>query len=138
MSKIKYDMALMKYMHLFESLTGSTLKDCILNDSQIIFIVNENEIGKSIGKKGSNVKRLEKVLKKKIKIVEFSDDVVQFVYNLLLPMKVKDITNDNGSILIVGGDVKTRGQLIGRNGRNLEVLKNIITRYFKIESIKIV
>ena len=44
----------MKYMQLFENLTRAKLKDCI-NDEPLIFIVEENEIGKAIGKGGSNI-----------------------------------------------------------------------------------
>ena len=66
MSKIKYDINLMKFMQLFENLTRARLKDCISGEEQLIFIVEENEIGKAIGKGGSNVRRLEDLLKKKI------------------------------------------------------------------------
>ena len=66
MARIKYNIDVMKYMSLFESLTGAKIKDCIVNDT-IIFIVHENEMGKAIGKHGSNIKRVENALKKKIK-----------------------------------------------------------------------
>ena len=59
----------MRYISLFESLTGAKVKDCIVNDI-VIFIVHENEMGKAIGKQGSNIKRIENILKKKIKLVE--------------------------------------------------------------------
>ena len=75
MSKIKYDINLMKYMQIFENLTRARLKDCILTEDQLICVVEENEIGRAIGKGGSNVRRIEGILKKKIKIVEFNSDI---------------------------------------------------------------
>lgn len=137
MSKIKYNIDLMKFMQLFESLTRAKLKDCIENE-QLIFIVEENEIGKAIGKGGSNVRRLEGLLKKKIKIVEFSSDIKQFIRNFVMPLQVANINEENNIITIFGPDTKTKGLLIGRERKNLENLKDIARRYFEIEDIKVV
>jgi transcription termination/antitermination protein NusA len=135
--KIKYDINLMKFMQLFENITHAKLKDCISNE-QLIFIVQDGEIGKAIGKGGSNVRRLEELLKKKIKIVEFNSDIKQFIRNFILPLQVKDINQEENIITIEGPDTKTKGLLIGRERKNLENLKNIVKRYFEIEDIKVV
>lgn len=138
MSKIKYDINLMKYMQLFETLTRTKLKDCIADEQQLIFIVEENEIGRAIGKGGSNVRRLEGLLKKKIKIVEFSPDVKQFIRNFVMPLQVKDVNEEEGVVTIVGPDTRTKGLLIGRERKNLDNLKGVVSRYFKVEDIKVV
>ena len=137
MSKIKYDITVMNYMKLFENITRAKLRDCISNE-QLIFVVEENEIGKAIGKNGSNVRRLEGMLNKKIKIVEFSPDVKQFIRNFVMPLQVNDITEEGGVINIAGPDTKTKGLLIGRDRKNLDNLKKIVSRYFKVEDIKVV
>ena len=141
MSRIKYDINLMKFMQLFESLTRAKLKDCIDNtedNDQLIFVVEENEIGKAIGKGGSNVKRLEGLLKKKIKIAEFNPDVKQFIRNFVMPLEVKDINEESGVVTIVGHDTKTKGLLIGRERKNLDNLKDVVRRYFEVEDIKVI
>ena len=137
MSKIKYDFNLMNYIKLFEDLTRAKLKDCISNE-QLIFVVEEGEIGRAIGKNGSNVKRLEGILNKKIKIVEFSNDVKQFIRNFIMPLSVKDVNEENSIISVVGPDTKTKGLLIGRESKNLNNLKSVVGRYFKVEDIRIV
>lgn len=137
MNKIKYDINLMKYMQLFESLTKSKLKDCIAGE-QLIFIVEENEIGKAIGKGGSNVRRVEELLKKKIKIVEFNPDVKQFVRNFVMPLHVNEINEEGNIITIAGPDTKTKGLLIGRDRKNLDNLKSVVNRYFEVEDIRVV
>ncbi|MBW2989913.1 NusA-like transcription termination signal-binding factor [Candidatus Woesearchaeota archaeon] len=136
MSKIKYSLDLMKYIQVFESLTRAKVKDCISND-QLIFIVDENEIGKAIGRGGSNVRRLESLLKKRIKIAEFSPEVTRFVKNLILPIRAGEIDEEGGTITIKGPDSKTKGLLIGRESRNLNNLKEIVKRHFDIEDIKV-
>lgn len=137
MTKIKYTEDIMKYISLFESLTGTNLKDCILNDS-LLFIVKENQIGKAIGKNGVNAKRIESLLKKKIKIVEFNPDVKQFIKNMVYPLQVEDIKEEDNIVSIMGRDKKTKGLLIGRDRKNLIQLKTITKRYFNIEDIKVV
>lgn len=135
--RIKYDADILKFMSLFESLTRSKLKDCIVNE-KLLFVVEPNEIGKAIGKGGSNVKRIEGLLRKKVKIVEFNADVCQFVRNMIYPLQAKDVNEDNSVVTITGPDTKTKGLMIGRDARNLNFLKDIVKRYFDIEDIKVV
>ena len=137
MAKIKYDINIKQYISLFESLTGARVKDCIVNDS-IFFIVNENEMGKAIGKHGSNIKRVENALKKKIRLAEFSDDVVKFVGNLIYPIKVKEIKEEDELIKIYCSDTKTKGILIGRDRHNISRINNIVKRHFKSNEVKVV
>ncbi len=135
--RIKYDADILKYMSLFESVTKSSLKDCIVND-QLLFVVEPNEIGKAIGKQGSNARRLEALLKKRIKIVEFSPESTQFVRNMIYPLQATNVAEDNRIITITGPDTKTKGLIIGRDAKNLNFLKDIVKRYFDIDDIKVV
>ena len=137
MIKIKYDMDLMNYMSLFETVTQAKLKDCILGE-RLLFIVEEGEMGKAIGKKGINVKKIEGVLKKNIKLVEFSSDVLQFVRNLVYPLQVKEIKEEENVVVISAPDTTTRSLLIGRDRKNLNDLKSVVKRHFDIEDVKVV
>lgn len=136
MTKIKYNADLIKIIPIFESITGAKLKDCILNE-RLLFIVEENEMGKAIGKKGSNIKRLENMLKKKVKVIGFSQDVLQFIKNLLYPLQIKSIENKEGTIAIQA-DTKTKALIIGRNKQNLNNSIAIVKRYFDVNDIKVV
>ena len=135
--KIKYDADILKFMTLFESLTRSKLKDCIVNE-KLLFVVEPNEIGKAIGKNGSNVRRLEGILRKKIRIVEFNPEVCQFVRNMIYPLQAREVNEENSIVTITGPDTKTKGLMIGRDAKNLNFLKDIVKRYFSIEDIKVV
>ena len=137
MIRIKYNIDVMKYISLFESMTGAKVKDCIVNDT-IVFIIHENEMGKAIGKQGSNIKKVENILKKRIKLVEFNNDISQFVQNLIYPLKAKEIKEEENIVTIYGPDTKTRGMLIGRDRHNINSINDIVKRYFKIEEVKVV
>jgi len=137
MNKIKYSQDLMEFMSIFETITGTKLKDCIM-DEYIIFIVQENQIAKAIGRNGNNVRKLQSILKKKIKIAEFNLDPLIFTKNLISPLKAKDIKIEGDVIIIQGEDIKTRGLLIGRNAKNLREYESIVQRYFPIKEIKVI
>ena len=137
MNRIKYDSELIKLITLFESMTGASVKDCIADD-KLTFIVEENEMGKAIGKGGANIKKLEHALKKRIRVIEFNDDVTKFVRNMAYPSQVAEIKNENGIVTIDGKDSNTRAMLIGRNRQNLIQINDIVKRYFEVKEIKVV
>ena len=137
MNRIKYNSDIIKLITLFESMTGAKVKDCI-SDDKLIFIIEENEMGKAIGKNGANIKRIEKVLKRKIKLAEFSNDVAQFIRNMTYPAEITEIKQEDGALIIQGKDVNSRAMLIGRERQNLNHLKEIVKRYFNIKEIKVV
>jgi len=136
-SKIKYDSNLIKLIALFESETGAKVKDCIA-DGMLIFIMEEAEMGKAIGRNGSNVKKMEKKLNKKIKIVEFNSDALRFIRNLLYPIENLDIDLNNELITIRAKDANTKAMLIGRERQNINHLTNIVKRYFNVKEMRVV
>lgn len=137
MNRIKFDNALIKIISLFEALTRAEVKDCLLDDRSAIFVVGQNQISKAIGKRGSNVRLLEQKLKKKVKIVEFNPNVVTFIKNLIMPLIVDEIKEDDKVVTLISKDSKTRGLLIGRNAKNLRNYESIVKRYFNIDELKV-
>jgi N utilization substance protein A len=136
--KIVYDMGLMKCMDCFSSITHARLKDSFIDDTDMLyFIVEENDMGKAIGKNGYKAKMLEKALNRKIKIVEFNSNILQFIKNVVFPLRIKEIALVNDSVEIEVFDSKTRGLLIGRAAKNIHSLESIIKRYFKFNDIKV-
>lgn len=137
MTKIKYDSDLIGLMTLFESMTGAKVKDCIDND-RLIFVIEESDMGKAIGKKGANIRKIENVLKRKVKLVEFSTDIVQFVRNVTYPAEIAEIREDENVLVIQGKDSNSKAMLIGRERQNIKNLNDIVKRYFSIKEVKVV
>jgi N utilization substance protein A len=50
----------MRYIALFESISGASVKDCIVDEAEAraIFIVNPGQVGVAIGKGGRNIHTL--------------------------------------------------------------------------------
>lgn len=137
MSKVVFDMDTMKIISLFQAITHASVKDCISDDNELVFIVGPGELGKAIGKAGANVKRLSSALKRKIKIVEFSDQLFTFIKNLIQPLRVANVEESEGVVTLTPPDITTRGYLIGRGGSALRLLEERVKRHFPIKEIKV-
>ena len=136
MNRIKFDSETIRLITIFESVTGARIKDCILNEN-IIFITEENEMGKAIGKNGINIKSLEKKLNKKIKLVEYSNDLVEFVKNIIYPIDALEISEEEKIVTIRGRGMQSKAMLIGRDRQNINHIRDIVRRYFDVKEIKV-
>lgn len=142
-SGIKFTGTEMRYIALFESITGASVKDCIINEEQgrVIFVVKQGEIGVAIGKGGRNIHTLERMTSKKHEIIEYSEDPVQFIKNALKPAMVKEIRiterPDGRKTAVVAVRPRDKGVAIGKNGRNAERLRFLARRYFQIQNVSI-
>ena len=123
-------------INLFENVTGAKVKDCI-NDEELIFIIEEGNIKRALGKDNINIKKLESLLKKNIKLILYSKDVVKFVINLIYPVKPDNIELKDDIIYITINDSKLKGRVYGRGRERLKKLELIIKKYFNIKEIKI-
>lgn len=133
----------MRYIALFQSITGATVKDCIVDDdlNRIIFVVKEGDIGMAIGKRGKNIHTLEKMTGKKHEVIEHSDNPAQFIKNALKPARVDEVRiterMDGKTIAVISVSPKDKGVAIGKNGRNAERIRFLAKRYFQIQNVSI-
>jgi N utilization substance protein A len=140
---IKFTSVEMRYIALFQSITGATVKDCIVDTdlNRIIFVVKEGSIGMAIGKKGKNIHQLEKMTGKKHEVIEHSENPAQFIKNALKPAKVDEVRiterMDGKTIAVISVNPKDKGVAIGKNGRNAERIRFLAKRYFQIQNVSI-
>src|SRR3989304_5967213 len=90
---IKITSTEMRYIALFESISGASAKDCIIDEEQgrVIFVVNEGQVGVAIGRGGRNIHTLERMTGKKHEIIEYAEDPAQFIKNALKPAAVREV-----------------------------------------------
>ena len=142
-SGIRFTGREMRYIALFESITGATAKDCVVDDglNRIIFVVKEGDVGAAIGKSGKNIHLLERMTGKRHEIVEHSENPAQFIKNALKPARVNEIRiterPDGTSIAVVSVSPRDKGVAIGKNGRNAERIRFLAKRYFQIQNVSI-
>jgi N utilization substance protein A len=133
----------MRYIALFESISGASVKDCIIDEEQerAIFIVNQGQVGVAIGRGGRNIHTLERMTGKKHEILEYSEDPVQFMKNALKPAAVREVRiterMDGKKMAVITVNPKDKGIAIGKNGKNAERLRFLAKRYFDIQNVSI-
>jgi len=137
MSRVVYDQEILGLMNLLSKLTRARIKDCFKEGDALYCVVEIGDIGKAIGKGGVNIKRIGQVIKKKVKMVEYRNTAAGFVRSLIYPTRVEEIKEEDGVVLVKGGDRKTNSLLIGRDGKNLKFLNRAVKRFFDVE-VKVV
>jgi len=140
MTEVKLTTEGIRYIALFESLTGAIARDCYVDDEndRVIFVVKKGDMGLAIGKNGNNINRVKKSIGKHIEIVEYSDEVDEFVANALQPVfvkKVQVVVKENRKLAYVEVMSKDRGIAIGKNGRNIQKAKVLAQRHYGLEDV---
>jgi len=127
-----------RLLTLFENMTNVPVRDCFMNKDIIFFIVEEGKIGLAIGKNGTSIKNVERVLSKKVKVFEYSNNPVQFIRNLIPQSKEVKIINNGDSITAeIRVSRNNRGLVIGRSGEKIKIYKEILKRVHNIADIQV-
>ncbi len=143
MPQIRLTAEEMRYISLFQDITGATARDCIIDEenNRLIFLVAKGQAGLAIGRGGVNVKRLRKILGKDIEVVEYSDDFESLVRNIFMPARVRSIKviqmHDGRKRVRVAVEPKDKGLAIGRGGKNVSKARLILKRYHDIDDVVI-
>ena len=98
-------------------------------------------MGLAIGKGGSNIKSLQNILKRNVELIEYFDDPLKFLKNILNPKLVNEVKldtkPDGSSQAIVIVDHGKKGLVVGRGGHNAQKARLFAKRYFDISSVLI-
>jgi N utilization substance protein A len=133
----------MRYIALFENITGATARDCVIDEKgdRVIFVVKPGDIGLAIGKRGSRIKLLHKMVTRDVEVVEYADAPEVFIRNAFSPAKVRELRiierSDGRKIAIANIDPRDKGVAIGKNGKNAEKTRLFAKRYFQIDDVVI-
>ncbi len=133
----------MRYIALFEGLTGARVHDCIIheNGARLTFVVKTGDIGLAIGKDGNKIRRAKRVIGKSVEVVEHSADPVKFVKNILMPARVRRVNiveREGKKIALIDVEEQDRGIAVGRGGRKIQCAKKLALRHHEIQDISLV
>jgi len=95
--------------------------------------VKEGELGKAIGKKGANIQRVRTSFRKPVYVYENSEELHQFIKNLLAPVHVKNINiheKSDSKAAYASIAEKDRGAAIGKGGEKIKLCRAILERKF--------
>ncbi|MFA5887412.1 MAG: NusA-like transcription termination signal-binding factor [Candidatus Nanoarchaeia archaeon] len=130
---VSFDMKTIGFINIFENLTHAGVKDCFAEGDSLVFIIDQGQMGLAIGKGGVNIKNACSVFKKDIKAYEFNPEPVEFVKNLLYPIKPKAVERKDNLVVIKTADSVEKGKVFGREKTNLKRIQEIVSKYFEVE-----
>ncbi|MFC1455014.1 NusA-like transcription termination signal-binding factor [Candidatus Undinarchaeota archaeon] len=133
---VTLDKATMECIGLFQGITNADVKDCIIESSQVIYVVDEGQIGSAIGKGGVNVQKVRSNLGKNIRVCEYNSDPKKFIKNLLGAVKPHEINIKNNTAFITLSP-EDKGSVVGKDGKNIKTLTKILERQYNIRNITI-
>jgi len=138
--KVRLNIDEIRNITLFESLTGAGALDCINEEDRIAYLVKKGEMGLAIGREGINIKRVKNSVGKDVWIVETADNAVNFIKNMFLPVKVRQIrinTVNNENTAIVEISKKDKKTVLGENKKILNIAKEFSKRHYQISDITV-
>lgn len=123
----------LKIFSTFEELTHVMPTDYVASPSSLVFLVNEDSLGKAIGKKAVNIDKLRKVFRKRVVVVSDKDNPEDFLRSFFGNVQIVDIESRNvmGEIAIMMTvEEKDRGIAIGKDGERIKAAKSLLQRKF--------
>ena len=135
------DMKFMRYINLFEQVSHVPTTNCFVYNNSIIFAVPRNAISKAIGKKGVNVRRMNEILRRRIKIIAMPNspqDMERFVIDLIDPAEISRVELQQDGNVIISGNRQNKAILIGRDRTREKELEDILKKFFEIQKLRII
>jgi len=131
-----------KMITYFEGVTKASVKDCVLLEDKIIFVVAPGNLGRAIGKGGSIIQDIRRRINKKIVVVEYRENLNDFLNEFFFPVKIDVQVSERMKEKIATIKVREndRGLVLGRGGEKIKDAKMLAMRYFdtdlKVFSVK--
>jgi len=100
-----------RYIALFESLTGATARDCVDEGDRVLYVVRTGDMGLAIGRNGEHINRVKKSI------------------------GVERVVRGGRRIVYVDVPPNEKGLAIGRDGRNIEKMRMLAQRHHNIDDV---
>lgn len=133
----------LRYLALYEKLTGVTPIDCIesVDGDRLTFVIEEDEMGKAIGEKGKNIGKVREKLDSKVDAVKYSGDPEEFLRNIFSPVDVEEIDieeQEDGKVALIEVEDSEKGRAVGKNGWNIKRARRLSNRHHGLKDVKFV
>ncbi|MCD6591139.1 MAG: NusA-like transcription termination signal-binding factor [Candidatus Aenigmarchaeota archaeon] len=119
---------------IFERLAGVHVKDCLTDDENVYFLIESGKMGAAIGKNGMKIKNISKVLGKRVKVFEYAETPEELIKNFIPSAKNVQIEGDTMTVNVPNNE---RSTIIGKNGRNIKMIREFLKRHFKINNLRL-
>ncbi|EMR73589.1 NusA family KH domain protein [Thermoplasmatales archaeon SCGC AB-539-N05] len=141
MAEITLSNDIVQYIAVASKHIKTSIIDCLETDDKLVFVVGKGQLGVAIGSNAKNLDKLRNLFKKNIRFVEFDKDEKKFIYNLFRPYKINNVNfegNDDAHVARVEVDSRDKSRIIGKGGKNIELIRKLAQRHHSIKDVQIV
>ncbi|MFQ5870617.1 MAG: hypothetical protein ACE5IB_00450 [Candidatus Geothermarchaeales archaeon] len=139
-------------MSLFESVSGATAMDCIIDEEGVTFLVGKKEFPKILrsarGLATSHknpfqavLEHLGRIMRRRVEIVKFSDDITRFLQDFFSLSRSESVSvvkrPDGSTYAVIYASPRRKGAIIGRRGYRAKQGRTLARRYFDLQTIYI-
>ncbi len=138
MNEITIDNQTIGYIKLFESYARTNVYECLENEEMVLFVVGERKLADIFKKHENIIADLKTKINKRIIMAEFSSDLLTFIHNLFYRYDVREIDliwKENITNVFIAIAPENIGKAIGKDSRNIKLMRDAIARYFKIKNV---
>ncbi len=130
----------LRYLSVFGDLTGAMAYRCVVDNdnNRLIFLVKPSDMGKAIGRRGRNIRLLEKLFGKNVEILPYADDLESMVRNLFSGVRLVNINvvrRGDSKVIYIRVHEDDLGKAIGKGGRNSQRARLVLKKLFDIDSV---
>jgi len=125
----------MRYLNLFEKITGVRTRFYFEYNNTIMFCVPRSFLSKALGKNNQNLKKMSDIIKKRIRIVPNPrgiQDARNFIQAIVNPLTFKSLKVKDDEIILTAGN-QSKAALLGRDKRRLNEMQKIIKDFFEVD-----
>ncbi len=131
----------MRYINLFAKTTRVQTTKVFVYNNQIVFAVPKDKVSIAIGKGAVNIKKLNEILRRKIKVVAIpaiddNKEIEEFIKSVVAPVEFNGIEIKENSVVINAGR-QSKAALIGRNRQREKELADVLKNFFGITKFRI-
>ena len=123
----------MRHLNLFAKVTRINTRFSFPYNGAIVFCVPRPMIFRAVGRGAGNIKKLNEILGKKIKIIASPrgiEDAKTFIEDVVKPVAFNGLEINDKEIVIDAGGMQNKAMLLGRNKARLLELQNIVKGFF--------
>lgn len=136
------DMQTIRHINLFTKVSKIPTKHFFTYNNVLVFGVPKAKVSQAIGKNATNVKKLNQILRRKIKIIaipskENKESIKKFITDLVDPIELSNI-NVSDERIEINATRMNKASLIGRNRTREKELIDILKNLLDVQTVQIV
>ncbi|MEE9323283.1 MAG: NusA-like transcription termination signal-binding factor [Candidatus Aenigmarchaeota archaeon] len=123
-----------RVVSIFERLVRVHVRDCLINEDTVYFLVEPGKMGIAIGKGGSKIKNVCRALGKNVKIFEHADTPEKLLRKMIPNINSIEI---HEGVITISIPVSDKSTVIGKNGKNIKMIREFLNRHFNIKNLRL-